>query len=331
MFHSAALKLTVWYLAIIMVISLMFSGLLYRVSAAEFEHNVNRQLGYFNNFLTEDDYLNYSTLRNHQLNEDKIRLKNNLFVFNLVVLAAGGITSYWLARRTLDPIENALELQSRFATDASHELRTPLASIQAENEVALRNPNLSKDQAKDLIKSNLEEVAKLKGLSEGLLRLANGNGRLEDPQIVDLPAVIQMAVDRLSKTAGHKKITIRQKLTASKTKGDQDSLVELFSVFIDNAIKYSPPRSKITIASQTKGKDISIKISDQGQGIEQSELASIFERFYRTDSSRSKAGADGYGLGLAIAKQIVLLHKGHIEVSSTPGKGSTFTVHLPKA
>jgi signal transduction histidine kinase len=314
-----------------MIISLIFSGLLYRVSSIEFEHNINRQLGYFNNFLPEDDYLNYSLMRQHQLAEDKTRLKGNLIVFNIIVLAGGGAASYWLARRTLEPIEKALESQTRFAADASHELRTPLTSIQAENEVAIRNPNLTKTQATELLRSNLEEVAKLKGLSDGLLRLANGNGQLESPEVVELKAVVTPAIERHAKQAAQKHIRVQTKSTDVKIRGDSDSLVELFSVFIDNAIKYSPAGSKIAVTSSKKGKEVLIKVTDQGRGIPKEELPSIFERFYRTDSSRSKDSSGSYGLGLAIAKQITEVHKGHIDVSSAPGKGSAFTIHLPAA
>ena len=314
-----------------MAISLIFSGLLYRVSSEGLEHNVNRQVGYFNNFLTQDDVLNYSTMRQHQLDEDLSRLKTNLFTFNLLVLAAGGAASYWLARRTLEPIEAAMLAQSRFAGDASHELRTPLTAIQTENEVALRNSNLTKAEAIVLLKSNLEEVAKLKSLSDGLLRLANDSGRIEHPQPVDISEVLNIAISRLSKAATQKQIKIMLKPAKLKVLGDKDSLVELMAIFIDNSIRYSPGKTSVDLSARRHGKEIIVKVADQGQGIDSAELAKIFERFYRGDSSRSKDQGEGYGLGLAIAKQIAQAHNGHIDVSSTPGKGSTFSVHLPSA
>lgn len=331
MFHSAALKLTVWYLAIIMAISLVFSGLLYRVSSQELEHNVNRQLGYFNNFLGPNDFDIYNNLRQHQLNEDIAHLKANLLVFNIVVLAAGGAASYWLARRTLRPIEAALESQSRFAADASHELRTPLTAIQTENEVALRNARLTKDEAVSLVKSNLEEVAKLKALSEGLLRLANGAGQDIEHQLVAINKVVAAAIERHEKPAGDKRIRITAKVTDAKVKGDYEALVELFSILIDNAIKYSGRSTQVKITSRLRNKHIEVRIADQGQGVEAQELPHIFERFYRSDRSRTRKDAGGYGLGLAIAKQIVQLHNGYITVQSSPGKGSVFTASLPAA
>jgi len=328
-FHSAALKLTVWYLAIIMAISLMFSGLLYRVSTQELEHNVNRQLGYFNNFLGPIDFNIYNSMRQRQLDEDTGRLKENLVVFNVLVLAAGGAASYWLARRTLRPIETALDAQSQFAADASHELRTPLTAIQTENEVALRNPKLSKNEAVSLVKSNLEEVAKLRSLSEGLLRLANGAGQDIQRQSVEINKAVVAAIDRHVKAAETKDIKITSKLTTGKVNGDYEALVELFSILIDNAVKYSDRSGVIKISSKPHNKQLEVMIADQGQGIAADDLPNIFERFYRADRSRTKSISSGYGLGLAIAKQIAELHKGYITVRSSPAKGSTFTVSLP--
>jgi signal transduction histidine kinase len=330
MFHSAALKLTVWYLAIIVTISLIFSGLLYQVSSQDLERNVNRQLGYFNNFLGPRDIDSYNSLRQRQINEDRSHLKANLIVFNLLVLAAGGAGSYWLARRTLEPIEDALSSQSRFAADASHELRTPLTAIQTENEVALRSRALTKAQAVSLLKSNLEEVAKLKTLSEGLLRLASGAQNVGEEHIA-VGTMIEMAIQRQMKAASAKKIEIISQPSALSVRGDLDGLSELVSILLDNAVKYSPPKSKVNIMARQKNNQVSIKVSDEGQGIAAADLPHIFERFYRTDSSRNKNDGGGYGLGLAIAKKIAELHNGYISVESSPNKGSAFTLSLPAA
>jgi two-component system sensor histidine kinase CiaH len=329
MFHSAALRLTVWYLGIIMAISLLFSLALYRVSSNQLAENAEHQIGYFNNILGPGEFNNYSHLRERQLNEDRDHLKGSLLFFNLMVLAAGGAASYLLARRTLQPIEEALNSQSQFAADASHELRTPLAAIQAENEVALRSASLTKAQAVELLKSNLEEVAKLKALSDGLLRLTGGQDKVEFEK-VSIKDIIPLAIERLSKTAAQKKIKLIDNSKSLTVKGDLASLTELVSIFIDNAIKYSPAGSKINLNSHRDHRNIVISVKDAGQGIDSHALPHIFDRFYRAEDSRSKQ-TGGYGLGLAIARKIAEAHDGYIEVKSQPGVGSTFSLHLPSA
>jgi signal transduction histidine kinase len=329
MFHSAALRLTVWYLAIIMSVSLIFSVLLYHVSSDDLERNVNRQLGYFNNFLGPGDYNNYSLIRQRQLDEDRAHLRGSLFLFNTAVLVGGGAASYWLARRTLRPIEAALSSQSRFAADASHELRTPLTAIQAENEVALRNPALKKDEAIAILKSNLEEVAKLRALSDGLLKLASNSGRVRPTGSVSVKDALEKSVNRLSKAAELKRVLIDNKAMPLKVAGETESLSELFYTLIDNAVKYSPRESTVRITTSKRHNDVSVKINDKGPGIASAELPKIFERFYQSDTSRTKSEGGGYGLGLAIARKITEAYGGHIEVRSAVGKGSSYIVHLP--
>jgi signal transduction histidine kinase len=202
--------------------------------------------------------------------------------------------------------------------------------MQAEIEVALRDSKLTKAQAVELLQSNLEEVGKLRRLSDGLLNLAQ-HQKPADVTPTDLKPVAKEAIGRVEKLAASKKITIDDKTKDLVIKADHYSLTELLVILIDNAIKYSPNGKKIEITSQTNGKSGLISVKDQGIGIKATDLPHIFDRFYRSDTSRSKTQAEGYGLGLAIAKKIADLLDGSIEVKSAPSKGSTFTIVLPVA
>lgn len=330
-FHSAALKLTAWYLAIIMVLSIGTSFALYRVSSADLANNVRRQVGFFDNYLAPGDFNNYTQMRKDQLEQDRDHLRGNLVLFNIVVLVAGGVVSYALARRTMRPIEESHESQKRFAGDASHELRTPLTAMQSEIEVALRNPNLTKKEAVGLLQSNLEEVAKLRDLSEGLLKLTNADADDDFDQLLSSNAVIDQAVDRVAKIASAKKVKINSSTKDLSFRGNQQYIVDLLVILLDNAIKYSPSGSQVSIDALRKDKRVVVSVRDHGQGIKTEDLPHIFERFYRAEASRSKKQTDGYGLGLAIAKKIADLHQAPINVKTVLGEGSIFTISLPSA
>jgi two-component system OmpR family sensor kinase len=131
-------------------------------------------------------------------------LKVILISFNILVLFSAERASYVLARRTLEPIEQSLDAQKRFTSDASHELRTPLTAMQAEIEVALRDSKLSKQEAVELLQSNLEEVEKLRRLSDGLLNLAQHQKPAHFPAISLKPAV-EEALKRVEKSAKSQK------------------------------------------------------------------------------------------------------------------------------
>jgi len=330
-FHSAALRLTGWYLAIIMVLSIGASAALYHVSSDELKNNAARQVGYFGGLLGQRDLGVFSQLRENYLNEDRDRLKASLLVFNIFVLAGGGAISYALARRTLRPIEETLESQKRFTADASHELRTPLTAMQTENEVALRNPKLGRAEAVALLKSNLEEVGKLKALSEGLLALANSSSSDEFYQALSTKEITMAALERVKKSAQAKKIKLTEGGADLTVNGSLQNLTDLLVILLDNAIKYSPAGSEVKLETKKRDKYALISVEDFGTGIDQTDIPHIFERFYRSDASRSKSQTPGYGLGLAIAKKIADTHESFIEVKSIKSRGSTFTVHMPLA
>ncbi len=330
MFHSAAVKLATWYLAILMALSIGLSIALYNVSTRDLDSNLRRQNNYYN-FLTPQDLRNLDNQRRHQIKDSLDHQRNRLIVFNLLVLLVGGGLSYLLARRTLEPIEQALADQSRFAGDAAHELRTPLTAMQTENEVTLRNPKLSKDQAVAQLNSNLEEVAKLRALSDGLLALVNDRNDEDYRSSVSLRKIVKAAEEITAVAAKSKKIMVETEVADLKVKGNQPQLINLMTILLDNAVKYSPDGSTVKLTAEKKDKMARVSVSDEGIGIHQADIKNIFERFYRADNSRSKLKVEGYGLGLAIAKQVVERHHGYIEVRSQPDKGSTFIVSLPLA
>lgn len=267
-------------------------------------------------------------LRLQQIEETKNDIALNLTIINILILIFGGLGSYFLAQRTLRPIEESLEAQTRFTADASHELRTPLTAMMTEIEVALRDKKLNLTDAKNLLESNLEEIEKLRALSEGLLTLSrHQNGDKVEFTDVSLTEVAQEAIKKLEPIIVNTKSVVKVSGDANLIKGDRDSLVSLLMIFIDNSIKYSDGPAKVDIVVSESKKGRQIKISDHGMGIKATDLTHIFERFYRADTSRSK-DVSGYGLGLSIASQIINMHNASVSSKSEPGKGTTFVVRF---
>lgn len=332
-FTNATWRLTLWYLAILMAISTCFSLALYRVSSNELTTGFRKDFGVFQRLPAFSDDLprSLSIARDQALADSNAHLRDNLIFYNVIIFVAGGVASYWFAKRTLRPIQRALELQSRFTADASHELRTPLTAMRSEIEVALRDKNLNLAEARELLSSNLEEVDKLQALSASLLKLAHYDEGTAASEMVDvaLAPLVEKTIKKASKLATDRGVKLTQDLAALQVKVDVASIQELVLILIDNATKYSKKGSEVHITLKQDGHDAVIAVQDAGVGIAPDELPHLFERFYRADSSRTKHKVDGYGLGLAIAKSIVDAHHGYIEVTSAVGKGSTFRVHLP--
>jgi len=326
MFQSATLKLTAWYLGIIMAVSLLFSVAIYQLNY----HEVNVRLENLQNGLMDtrpmpSQLFPNDSLRRIQANQAASQMVQSLVYINLVILIAGGFGSYILARRTLRPIEQAHEAQSRFTSDASHELRTPLAAMKAEIEVALRDKKLPEAEAKELLESNLEEVDKLIQLSEMLLNLSRLDYDRLELKRVDLSSLITTTLKPFESSKSRIDITKRK---TAVVRGDKTALSELMSILIDNAIKYSDPDSKISIRIFEQMRLIHFEIVNTGPTISEENLPKLFDRFYRGDSSRTKSNTNGYGLGLALARKIVDVHHGDIQVVSKKNK-TTFTFYLP--
>lgn len=330
MMQSVALRLTLIYLAIIMALSIGFSVMIYRLSYREIVRSAPPQGGFIK-LIDPNSFDDYTTLREQQLADSDRHLRTNLVLLNLATLVVGAAVSYGLARRTLEPIEEAFEAQGRFTADASHELRTPLTAMQTSIEVGLRNPKLDLAGAKELLNGTLDEVKKLSSLSNGLLKLTRNNGRDMPRKPVHIRKVAEEAVNQLDLAAKNKNIVLVNAVGDSKVLGDDISLKELLIILIDNAIKYSGEGTTVTLKSRIQGRHLLMTVSDQGVGMKATDLMYIFDRFYRADQSRSRDRVEGYGLGLPIAKQIVEAHGGSIDAKSKLGEGSTFIVKLPLA
>ncbi len=343
MFESARLKLTAWYLLIIMLISILFSVAFYHASTREIQHIIDK-------IEFKQQQLDNGAIGRppppfllEELQRAKQRLKFHLVILNVFIFIIAGAAGYFLAGRTLRPIKGMIDEQNQFISNASHELRTPIATLRAEMEGSLLERKLSDKKARGLIKSNLEELDTLQELSNNLLKIAqihNTNpGKYMEK--VSLLEIIKSATKKVSPLAKRKQISIKTDVTNTTINGNISSLREVFVILLDNAIKYSPNQSTVNISTEVSKRHVKVFVSDQGVGIAKKDLPHIFERFYRADKSRNQ---DGFGLGLSIAKKIIAVHSGSITVRSkensparnalnashnNAGGGTTFIFELP--
>lgn len=333
MFQRTRIKLTAWYLLIIMTVCLFFTVIIYSLVNQEFVRFERMQIKAAHEMsigINPPPGSRYPEENLSAIKEARGNLITRLFIINLGILVFSGVSGYFLAGRTLNPIKKSMDEQKRFISDSSHELRTPLASLRTEIEVGLLDKNLNLEKSKKILKSNLEEVIELQTLSDRLLELAqNGNAINKNSfEKVSVKEIIDSAVKKTEKMADAKKIKLTKKSSDVYAFGIPDRLTETVTILIDNAIKYSPRESKIEVLGSQKNDQIKISVIDHGQGISEEDIELIFDRFYRAEKSRSE---EGFGLGLSIAKKIAHSHNGHINVDSTLNKGSTFTLVLPKA
>ncbi|HWY79846.1 MAG TPA: HAMP domain-containing sensor histidine kinase [Candidatus Sulfotelmatobacter sp.] len=333
MFQSARLKLTAWYLVIIMLVSITFSFAFYRTSTFELNRLISRvrflQTQRVQMIIPSANFVSPPpNMVLDELESVKIRLQIALIVINGIIFVLAGGAGYFLAGRTLRPIQVMVDEQNQFISDASHELRTPIATLRAEMEASLLEKHLSDKEARALIASNLEELGKLQELTNSLLQLAHVNQKDEHlTEVLSLEEVILTAYKKVASIAKKKQVVFEIASIKGKVKGDKNSLVEVFVNLFDNAIKYSSNKTTVSIIATKRKHTTVITVADQGLGITSNDIAHIFDRFYRADKSRSQA--DGHGLGLSIAKKIVIAHNGSIDVNSIFGKGTTFIITLP--
>jgi two-component system, OmpR family, sensor histidine kinase CiaH len=339
MFKTTRLKLTAWYLLIIMAVSIFFSAFIYYTASREFDRALRMQRFRIEHpnanppqprFFFDQEQNLPPRMDPEVINEAKTRVLIALVGINVVILFLSSLLGFFLAGRTLKPIKVMIDEQNRFITNSSHELNTPITSLRTSIEVNLRDKNLTLQKAKKTLEDNLEDVNNLQLLTDELINLAkyqkiNGNFKLENFLLLES---INLALAKVKQQSRQKTISFKLNVPKITLKGDKKSITELFVILFDNAIKYSNEGKKIFVRAKKLDSRIAIEIEDQGIGIDKDDLPFIFDRFYRSDKSRTKQQAGGYGLGLSIAKRIVKLHNGIISIESEKGRGTTAKVTI---
>ena len=261
----------------------------------------------------------------------KIRLIQIFILVGFISLVFLLIISIFLTNKSIEPIKETFDKQKQFIADASHELKTPLAIIKTNTSLLLSNPeDTIKNQSKWIkyIESQSDRMSELVNEMLSLAKLDVQENKLIVSSI-DFSNIIESMLLTFDAVIFENKITLDTNINKNiMIKGNSDSIKKLFSILMDNAIKYTNKCGSISVNLITDKNKAKLIIKNTGDGIPKDKLDKIFERFYRADDSRDRE-TGGYGLGLSIAKSIVEQHKGKIYASSNLYKDSTFTVELP--
>ena len=249
-----------------------------------------------------------------------------------VTLGFTGIIGWILAGFAMQPIKLSYEQLQRFTADASHELRAPVAAILSNAQVGLLAPAEDSQQPRQRLENIVTQSKHMSALIANLLFLARHQGKLNPQDITktDIVDLLKFLASQYQTLATEKNLEFKSDIpTASQhIFGDRDLLQQAIGNLLDNAIKYTPNGGMVALKLELKTRRLLITVQDTGIGIPASDLPHIFDRFYRVDRSRTRQSG-GFGLGLAIAKQIIQAHNGKITVESKVEKGTLFQICLP--
>lgn len=244
---------------------------------------------------------------------------------SLLGLAAVFVLVVIFSRMVFRPVEESIQKQKRFITDASHELKTPLTIIDANTEVMEMESGESQ-----WTKSTRKQIQRLSGLVQQLVTLSRLDEEkgLEEKCEFNISEAVAECVqpyESLAQTR-EKNLTLNIEENLIYT-GDERSIRQLAGILMDNAVKYSSENGNITLTLKKKGRKIFLEVYNDAEELPQGKLDVLFERFYRLDSSRN-SGTGGSGIGLSVAKAIVQAHKGRIAAENRNGRGLTIIVIL---
>jgi signal transduction histidine kinase len=247
----------------------------------------------------------------------------------LVLVAAGG---WLLVRKSTAPVEQTMETMRRFMADAAHELRTPIAVLRGQAEVALQREREAPEYAEALHRIE-REAERLGATVEDLLTLARADAG-ERPIARERVFLDDQALDAATAArplAERRGVALEVgDFEEAVALGDPALMHQLLMIVIDNAVKFTPQGGRVKVSAAAAGGQAEVVVEDTGIGIRPDQLPHIFERFWRGDPARGRGdGAQGAGLGLAIARWIADAHGAQIQVTSEPGKGTRVAIRFP--
>jgi signal transduction histidine kinase len=264
----------------------------------------------------------------------------------LVILLLGGVVglilsfagAWFLAARSLVPIQHAFQRQQEFVADASHELRTPLTILHSAADLLDERSDEPASANRGLVREIRQEIVRMERLTRDLLTLARSDrGELQlSLGRVDLGELARGLARRVSVLAQDRQIAVGVQVAGEGegeppvVEGDPDRLQQVGLIVLDNALKHTPPGGQVQLVVRRQGDNGLLQVDDSGEGIPPEHLARVFDRFHRVDRSRARS-TGGAGLGLAIAHSLVAAHGGRITVANRPGGGTRVAILLPLA
>ena len=229
-------------------------------------------------------------------------------------------------------LENLDQSRNQFVSNASHELKTPLATMKIMLETMIYEPEMPGELRQEFMQDMNHEIDRLTGIITDLLTLTKMDNRQDAMKLeeIDMTALTEEILRLLRPVAEKRSQTLESRITPGVTMtGDRTKLNQVLYNLIDNGMKYTQDGGRVRVTLDEEGDNLIWRVKDNGIGIPPEDQEHIFERFYRVDKARSRE-TGGTGLGLSIVRQLVNLHGGAITVESEPGKGSCFTVTLPR-
>lgn len=285
---------------------------------------------------TEDDRI-WGYLHIGKSLADFDRYLNNVLIILLLslllIIFIIAIASWWLAGKAMQPIYQSYGQIQQFTADAAHELRTPLAAIRATIESSLMLSDLSALESRELLGTINRQNQRLALLVGDLLTLSRmeRQTKIDYTSTVILNDIITDVAEEFAALALSNSIKLIDRIETNEivsVMGEEEQLYRLVTNLTVNAIQYTDRGGQVTLKLKSHNHEAIVEVVDTGIGIEEEEQKLIFDRFYRVNKARSRDRGDS-GLGLAIAKAIVVAHQGDIKVKSELGKGSVFTIYLP--